>query len=454
MLVVLAIMTIILLAINMVFSSLSAAVTLGSGQSQVLASGRAIGDYLYDDFKHMVGPGSGGFLVIYNRTVSNSTLLPTDTTTLSATIRDDQIIFIRDRAGLNPICPPCGLPWQASNGNTYSAPAATNAAYLRVFYGHGSEYDDNTTYGPGPHLVSGTGPNGYAFQWCLARQALFLNAKVGDATDLAANALPSPAGASVTAGYLYSGLTDSVPTSLPTLDNFLRSTVNPNIPPGATGDSYAANAVQLLYGLNGNGNCALLVRRLPYAYTNGQLAGGVSVQGASLNTNDFSSTSTTVLCQPPSPTPVPPQNKVAPTHAFLAGGVSDFIVDFAACTNAAHPNEPDFNTTDGSIQWYGMSANGTDNVATFPTSAQYPAPSIMRYYPQTGANSNTYFFEHGDVGMNGIKAGSPATTTAKLSAWPFLIRIRYRVHDTAGKVIGADGNPGRLFEQILYVNRN
>jgi hypothetical protein len=412
MMVVLAVSTIILLAINMVFNSLSAAVSLGSGQSQVLAAGRAVGDYLYDDFKHMVGPGSGGFMVIINRSANSVNLLPTDTAA-NAAIRDDQILFIRDRAGLNPICPAVG-------NNTYAPNPANTAPYVRLWYGHGTEYDGNKNYGP--FLQTGS-PNGYACQWVLARQALFLNGSPGN--DII-NQVWS-AGGNANPSIIY-GVCDNVQTSLLTLDNYLRPATS--LP--SNSDGFTAQALNITFLGN-----PITVRRLPYAYFNGALPAGQNPADG-LGDTDFS---------PPA---------VARTHAYFVGSVSDFIIDFAACTNANHPNEPDYSSTDGSTQWYGTSAWTGDGVMNYPGS-----PAGLRYNPNQGnqtivssagpsATGTTYIFEHGDVGSR--DTNNP--NTAKLSAWPYLVRIRYRVHDPAGKIVGADGLPGRLFEQILYVNRN
>ena len=37
--------------------------------------------------------------------------------------------------------------------------------------------------------------------------------------------------------------------------------------------------------------------------------------------------------------------------------------------------------------------------------------------------------------------------------WPYLIRIRYRIHDVGNRVADTSGVPGRVFEHIMSVNR-
>lgn len=462
MLVVLAITSIILLSVNMIFSSLSSAVSLGSGQSQVLATGRAVGDYLYDDFKHMVGPGNGGFLVIVNRQV-NPALLPTDTTT--TTVRDDQIFFIRDRAGLNPV---------AGYGTTYTINQALNASYVRVWYGHGSEYDGNlpagapahyTYYGPGPFTnlpspgLTATAPNGFACQWVLGRQALFLNGSgtSGSLTDrntyALASADPIILHSTANASLIF-GATDDIQTSLTTLTSRLRTA--PTIP--SSGEHYNASNpcyYRWAQAMSFLGN-PIVVRRLPYAYHNLAGPAGSNTTADAFNMKDFLA------------------GTIAQTHACCACSVSDFIVDFAATTNATHPNEPDYwgdtngdPVADGSTKWYGMTAWPNDGLGAVarPTgnaTTNYPDPTLTgaRYDPFTQITDpaigtqmdNIFVFEHGDVGRRDTNTSTNPQPVS--SAWPYLIRIRYRVHDPAGKVIGADGLPGRLFEQILYVNRN
>jgi hypothetical protein len=381
MLVVLLIMSIIIVATSAVFSSVSRAISIGAGQSQIISNGRAIGDYLYHDFQQQVGPSSGGFIIITCRKLT-AKLQSSDTNTV--TVRDDELTFVRTRGG--------DLQSQTAN--------ASNALHALVTYGHAAKLDGTTTYTP---TSDSPGYQNYpATDWILMRQALLLNSTsglptTGNATN-ATGALPA------NNANLLQGKTDVASCSLLDLTTYLRAL---GTKPGA--GTFATNAPNLTYGSSGsapNYNY-LWARRFPFASSG---APGLS---------DFS------------------QNNVNQMHAYFAGQVSDFRVDFWAM-----PTDNTGNPTSAAGKWYSIDTTGSDAVYPAPTNGQRYTPG-----PTAVANGGQMFvFEHGDVETLANGTGSP-------SSWPYMIRVRYRVHDAAAKISGSDGFPGRVFEQILYVNR-
>ena len=88
----------LILAINQVFSSVSKAVRIGIGASEIIQNSRIIGDQLQRDFSAMIGPGENGFLVIVNKKKTGIHILRQDKDTgFTRTVRSDQIMFITRR---------------------------------------------------------------------------------------------------------------------------------------------------------------------------------------------------------------------------------------------------------------------------------------------------------------------------------------------------------------------
>jgi hypothetical protein len=124
--------------------------------------------------------------------------------------------------------------------------------------------------------------------------------------------------------------------------------------------------------------------------------------------------------------------QIGQLHPFLAPNVSDFVVEFAADTN--NDGEPDVTSNSGNLIWYGL--------------GNLPAWSGYTYAPTDAAYSgdkSVFVFRHDNTTPN---------------PWPYLIRVRYRVHDPRGQYeefIGelSNGNreTGKWFEQIIKVNR-
>ncbi|MHB1157060.1 MAG: PulJ/GspJ family protein [Phycisphaerales bacterium] len=423
-----AITALLILAINQVFSSVSKAVRIGIGASEVLQNSRILGDQLERDFKNMVPPGSNGVLVIVNQRIGPVHILPTDdlnengqvdaATESNRTVRSDQIMFIRTRGDAQPMV--------ASGDNSYSN--STDATYAKVWYGHCLRTQDNgqlpanvlgANYTPG---ASGAVPsNHFASDWILGRQALFLQTSTTAPThanggwfDAPTTTLTPPSGVS---SVLYAALADVAYYGLdvqagPSANShgcmvggtydaaaleesyrLWRFSAGTTVVPSST---YASRAYNYLYGVNGNSSGTpqrLMVNPLP--------------------------TSNTYTAA-----------EVAQMYPYLCGHVSDFVVEFAGDYN----NDSKIDTTSGNITWYGIDNMPPTGAGGFDAAGTTEAP----YRDIVNAGTDVRFiFRHGDSANN----------------WPYLIRIRYRLVDSKGQIAGADGEPGRWFEQIMKVNR-
>ena len=113
------------------------------------------------------------------------------------------------------------------------------------------------------------------------------------------------------------------------------------------------------------------------------------------------------------------------------------------------------------IVWYtsdGMennpSAPGYDS--SKPLTFALPNPGVYRdnvYNDPIPARYRTngttaFVWRHDDEG--GALTGEPTTQP---SFWPYLLRIRYRVHDSRGRINSCDNQHGIWFEHIVRVNR-
>ncbi len=137
---------------------------------------------------------------------------------------------------------------------------------------------------------------------------------------------------------------------------------------------------------------------------------------------------------------------VAQTHAFLMNHVSDVLVEFAADVNL--DGKIDTVTGGNAIQWYGGVADAAAGVAVPPDT----------YPPKRVQGSDVMFvWQHNDED-DGTGKGAVTGSTTQVSYWPYLVRIRYRVHDKAGLLSTpglTDGQSGGgfWFEHVFRVRR-
>lgn len=381
MMVALAITSVIVVSINRVFSITADVVSIGAATSDVYAAARIIGDQLDADAKEMTGPSEGGFMVIVGEKLDDVDIDIAGSGAVIETrnVRTDQLLFIRSRGSLEPMVP------QAEN----SYDTKSVASHVRVWYGHVVQTAPDGTLAGGAGL--GDDNNKYGSDFVLGRQALFLQAVDGTGQQ----ALPNTAGDKATGAYLAdfsNGMPDVVKLGL--------AVEGPEGAVVSWSSTAGSNSDQLLVNASGSD---YFDNALKYTFK-GEVFG----------------------CNPTPPaTPDDPyiSDEVAKMHPYLAGGVSQFIVEFAGDYDAS----PGLDMTGGSpnqIKWYGFE---TGNTPSLGTAGQSPINQ-----------DDDYVFRHGTGPTN----------------WPMAIRVRFRVHDANAKVSGRDTGLGRWFEQILPVNRD
>jgi hypothetical protein len=391
---------IMMILINQLFFNTTQAISRGVALSQIMAGSRAVSEQFEIDFDKMIGPSDGGFLVIINRKYPGVTVKTKDGE-ITRDVRSDQIVFIRDAAGLEALTP------SSTNGFANS----TTANHARVWYGHALRTNPD---GTGPAADLGADPNRIATNWILGRQALLLagagasnthanNDSVFDTTVAGYTSIP-PALA------LYSGLTD-------VSDETLADITGGHLLASDLYSSYKTKAYQYTFALfDGAAPGRLRVNPLP---------SGTGYESW----------------------------KIAQMHAFFMENVSDFIVEFAADVEdgpfiAGFPeNEPDIHGGTRNLVWYGM---GISNLTAdwwednFPDPPPPPTPNAERPDFEVIANEEVRWTFRHDYAPH----------------WPYLIRIRYRLHDPNGKYetwmgdSSGSSESGQWFEQILRVNRD
>jgi len=397
-LVAMSITMLMMFLINRLFFDTVNAVGQGMALNHILSDSRTISDQIYDDAEHMVGPSAvttqdRGFLVIINQVIPNVTIKGEAN---PRNVRSDQLVFIRDAQGLEPLAP--GTKNSFSNGST--------APYARVWYGHlRRTLPDGTDSGVLGVNTAGN-LNRVGSDWIIGRQALFLagtsgvagsNIFANDPVNIARyNAVVVNSGTTlpVASQVMYMGLSDVANKTL--------TEVIADVTTGNYNDKAYAHTF---------GAARLRVNPMPDGTT-------------------FESW------------------RIGQMHPYLMEHVSDFVVEFAVDVNKAGGSfpegEPDIHGGTKNLVWYGLdnlpsAADwGTNYNAAFP--ATYPGSP----YLPIGANEVRWVFRH-DFGPY----------------WPYLIRIRYRLHDPKGKFKeqvysggAAQAQSGMWFEQIIKVNRD
>ena len=327
MLVTLAITIVLMLFVGQIFSHVSDAARSGIAVSHVLENARVITSQISDDASNMVGPTEGGFLIIDISQTPAAGLNENDSGTRA--YYSDQLMWVRLRGDLEPVKP--------GNDNTF-ANSADDAAYVRVYYGHGLHLNPNSS---SAGTFGDAGLNEYASNWVLSRHAMFL----AESPSGIRAATPGYGGAvtGMSGDYLtgYSLTTYNVRTGLSDVADMTLAELN-----AATVD------------INSVGFGAGTTRR-PF----------VNVNPAASNFEGWA---------------------IAQQTGVLALGISDMVVEYANVTTGSGP-----------ITWV-----------------------------------------RGNL-----------VCTQSTSNWPDLIRIRFRIQSPRGTLIGADGEPGVMYERIISVKK-
>ncbi len=424
-----------LFLVNRLFFDTANAVRKGVAISQVVANSRSISDQIEQDARAMTGPSEGGFLVIINRRYTDVQVpeyvipplitgdptldRPDPQTITQRNVRSDQLVFIRNAEDLEPLTPQSNGSF--ANGNT--------ATYARVWYGHALRTDPDGT-GPSGDLGTPGGPNDPMQNWwILGRQALLL-ADSPDFIQARTAAFNSPiigTGAS-NDPLLYMGLTDVANFPLRQITGSEGAVPQPILHDGLDRDTYQDRAYQ-------------------YAFVepDGSTLGRLRVNPTP-NNRTFTS------------------GQVAQMHPYFMEHVSDFVVEFAAdlkdnddpatTRDDGFPdNEPDID--DVGAPWNnGAGNNGTRNLIWYGLGNHEANPRGDDHY-RTADPANRPL-DTNTLSTDEIRWVFRHDTPEH---WPYLIRIRYRLHDPNGQIQSHVGDsfgwpePGQWFEQILVVNR-
>lgn len=457
-LVTMTILGLMLFLVNKLFNDTSRAVTTSVQVSKTVAQSRSINEQLSNDVDAMLGPGlsnNGGYIVIIQQKLEDVAML--DPQTLAEVtvdeLRTDQLVFIRDASGLKSMTPQNTASYRTS----LKGMAGDRA---KVWYGHAQRTrPDGTVRGTTAEFQLGGASaelDRIGSNFILGRQALLFNptdmslaapATVSANQTAYARAANYYYGATVfgtgfTGARAYLGLSDVTPLAYgPTSDT---NSLLYQIADAATAADHNTNYLATAYPVAAN---RLHVNPAP-----------------DLDTTGYASWA------------------IAQTHPILAQSCSEIMVDFAADLNGDGQIDTAFGgqgAAGSPIWWYDglKQTNLTDGTAAgtigWTSQATVPQPWI-----NIDTNTKAFIFRVDDDTAFG---GTVGTAGSAHSYWPYMIRIRYRLHDTRGRLTSnyaaalsdgldndGDGNPdangggtdndedrisGRWFERIITVPR-
>lgn len=479
MMVALAITTFVVLVVNQLFNGVIQTVGRGTQAGEILQRSRAFDEQIateteliisggrqpatepYDWYGRMVGPKGrepgqpGGFLVVVQRLITNVPVTIDDQLKLNYTnnVRSDQLMFIYDQ---QPMFDQTGKkrlpPLAPANINSYGGDMinSINSDYVRIWYGHVLQVPDGVpadTYPPASISQIDLGnqtadnPNALAQDWVLGRHAMFL---MKDGINPITSVAYTPFGIHINGVTAFSGL------------NGISGS------PARTWNGIADVSSATLQDLTGN---PLQVVGMPVASATQYQAQILSVGHAFFPLLTSGKPASGMM------RPI----ETAASHTYFMGGVSDFIVEWAgdvvtgesfiptAASIAAGPDGELDRDEDGRIKWYthspysnpvlavgGLPANNINAPVTYPVPTR---PSPNQYPPY-----NTTPPARADAAFVWQHEGSPGFTS-----WPWMLRIRYRLHDRRGQFEGreitvntatreTEPEAGAWFETIIPVN--
>lgn len=454
-LVTMSILGLMLFLVNQLFNDTSRAVTISVQTSKTIAQSRSINEQITQDADAMVGPGdplngNPGFIVIIQERLPAVSML--DPRTLAelpsqVQLRSDQLIFIRDAEGLKSMTP--------SREDSYiSEFIGMPGDRARVYYGHAQRVEANGEPRPGGATTAIGGADAeldrIGSNLILARQALLFNPT---------NTIDDDKLSADTAGFVYAS-------------NGFHGSAGPV----ATGFGATTRVYHALTDISA-------IDYGPYTTTGSNTILERLVNGGEpLNTTRYINTAFADtgerLCVNPSPNAGSTDFRtwaVAQGHPILAQSCSEIIIDFAADLNGDGEIDTDFNGQGGAnapIWWYdGLTQPNLTNGTTGWTNQA----SVLQPWVNIDANTQAFIFRLNDFVSFEDAGGTVGTPGTAHSYWPYLIRIRYRLHDTRGRLesnyrdavrdgIDNDGDgdtdeadeeriSGRWFERIISVPR-
>ncbi|MEM6553492.1 MAG: prepilin-type N-terminal cleavage/methylation domain-containing protein [Planctomycetota bacterium] len=443
---------ILLFLVSRVFFETQRVLTLGIKTSNALAHARAIGTQLKTDADAMLGPGTAsprGFLVILNGTTIANVKQP-DGTERPERVRTDQVVFIRSGGGDMTSLTPRDDTTLASDFTSSNA---------KIWYGHARRAETDGTAGGG----FGTKLDTFANDWVLARHALLLAPTDSAGDDVA------------TAGAIY---LDHTGTTTATLRN--QPTTGPTEYPAGGAEAGLSDMTNIRIGPDTGST--------PPQTTDDIFVGANAGAGALLYLDQAFAEETLRVQTRIDTTVAGFQSwQSAQTHSYLAAHVSDFIVEFAGDYNTSSgnsgidtiddngtPNDPTDDDNGGTdndpIFWY--SAETIDKLP--PAAVSALTIRLTSDFVTVDPTSIFDSFEYADDSSAGVR-GAYTFRIGNPDAWPSLIRIRYRIHDSQGRLGSIDNSrtadgidndldgttdeddeaniSGRMFEHIITVNR-
>jgi hypothetical protein len=431
----LAVTVLMIVMINALFQATSDGVSVGIALSDVIGAARAAGEQIERDGQAMIPPkpqGSGGGLLVVICNKSEPMPFMERRFLKTRRVRMDQVMWVRE-ANINPTKPEL-IATAPMNTTTYSPPSPQqlgSATYAKVWYGHVRKTKPD---GGTPTALGQPGANRVANNLALGRHMLLMctdsnavstfNRAATAAHDAAVSNMTHPALGSL---QLFHGTTDvtSMPyTETATAAGVIGTQAGGSLLYGSMPDaSYADTAMKLMFYDSTTRGPMLWVNAVP-------------------------------AFNPANPYQV---GEIAQRHALFLDNVSDFIVEVAADfendpaldVGQGFDGVPDVFTagvSQGETIWYGLENNDASNSRAFPANWGHVGTFPKK---ETLAGSDVAFvFRH----------DRPQT-------WPYMIRIRYRVHDLRGELLGdrspereltdnTGTNVGKWFEQIIHVRRD
>ncbi|WP_432800267.1 PulJ/GspJ family protein [Poriferisphaera sp. WC338] len=498
-----AIMSFVILVIHQLFNEVTTTVRRGKQTGEIIQRARAINDQIKLDSEfgailgnstisasppnwatpftppynvevwesRMLGPwgdittastaaNNGGFLIIINKQ-QNAPLTFADAEDGTTTpIRSDQLLFFASNKVADSKLPALA----PANDNTYegSMHNAESSDIVRIWYGHVPQTHEDGSFNPATDnlgTITSGNPNTVASEWIFGRQVLHLadpsKTPVGRRTrktQILGGAVTNPGilatspvlgDADVSGKLLHDGVIDVAEATMAdvvgTSNSYIDSIVTGNM--SSSPDDYADK---------------LLQPGTSFMFNHERLI---------TTTNPFETTLRTV--------------DLAPSHNFFMGGVSDFVIEWAGdlYTAGTNPSTATAINSDGMIDrldngqviWYShIPNNPIQDAANYdpnqplvyrPATEFGPGREYTPYY--TGANLGPY----ADAAFVFANATSGYYENGTDKAhWPWMIRIRYRLHDRGGDYKGRtiyqqNGTPetdpevGQWFETVFFVNR-
>jgi|GEM_PF-2479061 len=425
-----SLLLLLLFLMDELFRDTSAVISRGIQTTKIIATTRSASEQIKADAEEMIGPDDEGYIVIIQERRNG---FMRDPKTLVETpvqgLRSDQLVFIRNAAGLRSMTP------QGDDGFG-SDFIGTN--YAKVWYGHVLRTLPNGARAgvTANHYLGGSqsGLDRIASDYILGRQALLFNPANSAASDITVQQMVT------------SGVT---PAPTYTFDPYFVSVVTNPISPSPTPAKVHMGLTDVCYleyapPLNSS---YFSFRLSSPAFTIAQQNNYYYFTAAHSNADWRPRVNT----HPDSTATNFAASNIAQAHPIFAPNCSEFIIDFAADLDADGEIDNVYGGNDNSypnqIFWYDGLSPVQPNLgdASLPGGKNWqeqpsPLDATVLPLPYIADKSNNDY----KVFIFRVNDDEPFTAAGTgHSYWPYLIRIRYRLHDTKGKLDSNDPNSGR-----------